>query len=128
MWTLRAEISFDICLFSELQKMQIFTSQRMVSSLCVLRIFKNQSDFIVLSFWNDVPLDFTLLKKRGERQCCKGLYSTRQAPLSMEFSRQEFLRGLPFPTPGNLPIPGIEPNSPTLEADSLPSEPPGKPF
>ena len=46
----------------------------------------------------------------------------------MEFPRQEFWSGLPLPTPGNLPIPGIEPNSPTLGADSLPSEPPGKPF
>ena len=45
----------------------------------------------------------------------------------MEFSRQEFWGGLPFPSPGDLPDPGIEPGSPTLRADSLPSEPPGKP-
>ena len=50
-----------------------------------------------------------------------------QAPLSMEFSRQEYWSGLPFPSPGNLPDPGIEPRSLTLRADSLPSEPPGKP-
>ena len=50
----------------------------------------------------------------------------RQAPLSMEFSRQEDWSGLPFPLPGDLPNPGIEPRSPTLQADSLPSEPPGK--
>ena len=49
-----------------------------------------------------------------------------QASLSMEFSRQEHWSGLPFPTPGDLPNPGIEPGSPTLQADSLPSEPPGK--
>ena len=49
-----------------------------------------------------------------------------QAPLSMGFSRQEYWSGLPFPSPGNLPDPGIEPRSPTLEADALPSEPPGK--
>ena len=49
-----------------------------------------------------------------------------QAPPSMEFSRQEYWSGLPFPSPGNLPDPGIEPESPTLQADSLPSEPPGK--
>ena len=49
-----------------------------------------------------------------------------QAPLSIEFSRQEYWSGLPFPTPG--PNPGIEPRSPALQADSLPSEPPGKPF
>ena len=38
------------------------------------------------------------------------------------------LSGLPFPSPGDLPDPGIEPGSPTLRADSLPSEPPGKPY
>ena len=50
-----------------------------------------------------------------------------QAPSSMEFSRQEYWRGLPFPSPGDLSDPGIKPGSPTLQADSLPSEPPGKP-
>ena len=49
-----------------------------------------------------------------------------QAPLSMRFSRQEYWSGLPFPTPGDLPDSGIEPRSPTLEADALTSEPPGK--
>ena len=43
-----------------------------------------------------------------------------QAPQSMEFSRQEFWSGLPFPTPGDLPDTGIEPGSPALQADSLP--------
>ena len=51
-----------------------------------------------------------------------------QAPLSMEFSRQEYWSGLPFPSPGDLPNPGIEPGSPALQTDALPSEPPGKPF
>ena len=50
-----------------------------------------------------------------------------QAPLSMEFSRQEYWNGLPFPTPKDLPGPGMEPGSPALQADSLPSKPPGKP-
>ena len=49
----------------------------------------------------------------------------------MEFSRQEYLSGLqarrPFPSPGDLPNPGIKPRSPALQADSLPAEPPGKP-
>ena len=53
---------------------------------------------------------------------------TYQAPLSMGFSRQEYWSGLPFPSPRNLlPYPTIEPGSPTLQADALPSEPPGKP-
>ena len=50
-----------------------------------------------------------------------------QAPLSMGFSRQEYWSGLPFPSPGDLPNPGIEPRPPALQADALPSEPPGKP-
>ena len=51
-----------------------------------------------------------------------------QAPLSMGFSRQECWSRLPFPSPGDLPDPGIEPRSPTLLADALQSEPPGKPM
>ena len=50
-----------------------------------------------------------------------------QASQSMEFSRHEYWSGWPFPSPGDLPDPGIEPGSPTLQADALPSEPPGKP-
>ena len=50
-----------------------------------------------------------------------------KALLSMEFSRQEYWSGLPFPSPGDLPHPGTEPRSTTLQADALPSEPPGKP-
>ena len=49
-----------------------------------------------------------------------------QAALSMEFSRPKYWSGLPFPSPGNLPDPGIEPESPALQVDSLLSEPPGK--
>ena len=45
-----------------------------------------------------------------------------QAPLSMGFPRQEYWSGLPFPSPGNLPYPGIKPGSPVLQADSLPTE------
>ena len=51
-----------------------------------------------------------------------------QAPLSMGFSKQEYWSGLPFPSPGDLPHPGIEPRSPTLHTDSLPSEAPGNPL
>ena len=50
-----------------------------------------------------------------------------QDPLSMGFSRQEYWSGLPFPSPGVLPDPGIEPRSPALQADSLPTELWGKP-
>ena len=58
---------------------------------------------------------------------CHPVDCNLQAPLSMGFSRQEYYSGLPFPSPGDLPDPRIEPRSPTLEADALTSEPPGKP-
>ena len=65
-------------------------------------------------------------------QSCLTLCVTRpvihQVPLFMGFFRQEYWSGLPFPSPGDLPNPGIEPTSPALQADALPSEPPGKPF
>ena len=51
-----------------------------------------------------------------------------QAPPSVGFFRQEYWSGLPFPSPGDLPNPGIEPESPALEAEALSSEPPGKPM
>ena len=50
-----------------------------------------------------------------------------QAPPSMGFSRPECWSGLPFPSSGDLPNPGIEPGSPAMQADALLSEPPGKP-
>ena len=61
-----------------------------------------------------------------------GLFATPwtvayQVPPSMGFSRQEYWSGLPFPSPGDLPDPGIEPESPALQADALTSEPPGSP-
>ena len=63
---------------------------------------------------------------------CVQLFATswtvaHQAPLSLGFPRQEYQSGLPCPPPGDLPNPGIEPGSLTLQADSLSSDPPGKP-
>ena len=55
---------------------------------------------------------------------CDPMDCSLQAPPSMGFSRQEYWSGLPFPSPGDLPDPGIELGSPALQADSLPSEPP----
>ena len=62
---------------------------------------------------------------------CHPLDCSLRAPLSMGFSRQEYWSGLPFPPPGDLPVPGNEPASPVapaLQADSLPTEPSGKPY
>ena len=52
---------------------------------------------------------------------------TYQTPLTMGFSKLRYWSGLPFPSPGVFPDPGIKPRSPTLQADALPSEPSGKP-
>ena len=67
------------------------------------------------------------------RSSCVWVFATPwaialQAPLSMGFSRQEYWSGLPCPPPGDLPNPGIEPGSSALQANSLPSEQPGKPM
>ena len=67
-----------------------------------------------------------------QSQDCVRLFATpwtvaHQTPLSMGFSRPEYWSGLPFPPPGDLPDPGIEPGSPSLQVVSLPAEPRGKP-
>ena len=59
---------------------------------------------------------------------CEPWTAAHQAPLSMGFSMQEYCSGLPFPPPGDLLNPGIKPRSPTLQVDSLPTEPPGRPL
>ena len=59
---------------------------------------------------------------------CDPMDIDHRAPRSMEFSRQEYWRGKPLLSPGGLFNSGIEPRSPELQADSLPSEPPGKPL
>ena len=64
-------------------------------------------------------------KERKVAQSCPTLCAY-QALTSMGFSRQEYWSGLPFPSPGDLPDSGIEPRSPALQTDALPSEPPGK--
>ena len=58
---------------------------------------------------------------------CVGLFATSWTTQSTESSRPECWSGCPFPSAGDLPNLGIEPRSPTLQADSLPAEPPGKP-
>ena len=60
--------------------------------------------------------------------CCDTVDCSRQAPLSIGFSRQEYWSGLPFPSLGDLPDPGIEPGTPALQADSLLTELRGKPI
>ena len=82
---------------------------------------------------SSLPIPISLsFSKKVKSLSCVWLFVTpwtvaSQGPLSMGFSRQEYWSGLPFPSPGDLPNPGIEPGSPSLQADALPSEPPGKP-
>ena len=86
--------------------------------------------FIMLkSFHNNIKPLTQCLKVKLKLLSCVQLFVTQwtvahQAPPSMEFSRQEW-SGLPFPSPGDLPDPGIEPRSPALWTDALPSEPLG---
>ena len=61
------------------------------------------------------------------RLCATPLMAAHQAPLSLGFSRQEHWSVLPFPSPVDHHDPGIEPRSPTVQADSLPAALPGKP-
>ena len=70
------------------------------------------------------------MKERVSLSCqtlCDPMDIAHQSPLSMGFSKQEYWSGLSFPSPGDLPDPGIEPRNPALQAISLLTEPPGKP-
>ena len=99
-------------------------------------------NFILITINLKEDNDQTTLSFFGEFTSCLEYYQPHQMnvlvsqscptlcnpmDLSMEFSRQEYWSGLPFPSPRDLPNPGIELGSPALQADSLPTEPPGKP-
>ena len=82
-----------------------------------------------LSVYNRV-LNHRVKRKKYQLLNCIGLFATpwivaHQAPLCMELSRKEYWNGQPFPSPVYLPKPGIKPGFPTLQAESLPSEPLG---
>ena len=68
-----------------------------------------------------------MLSRFNHVRLCEPMTIAYQAPLSMKLSRKKYWSGLPFPSPGDLPNPGIRPGSPGLQADTSPSEPPGKP-
>ena len=75
-----------------------------------------------------MPVTYTRESESDVAQLCPTLFDpAHQASLSMGFSRQVYWSGLPFPSPGDLPDPGMEPRSPALQADALPSEPLGMP-
>ena len=87
----------------------------------------------IVNLWERAITVFKVRKKRVKSLSCVRLFATPwtvayQAPPSMEFSRQEYWSGLSFPSPGDLPNPGIEPSSPAVQEDALLSEPPGSPY
>ena len=100
----------------------------------MLNIYRNWLWYLKLSSnWSRTGgvLLFRCLKVKVKSLSHVQLFATpwtvaHQAPLSMVFPRQEYWKGLPFLSPGDLPNPGIEPRSATLQADALTSAPPGK--
>ena len=75
-----------------------------------------------------VPRMSSLRVRLGRRICRGRMAEDGRTARQPGFSRQEYWSGLPFPSPGDLPNPGIEPSSPAFQADTLTSEPPGKPI
>ena len=74
------------------------------------------------------PKEIWKWKWKWKPLSCDRLFVTPWAIESMEFPRPEYWSGQPFPSPGDLPNPGIKPRSPALQTDSLPAEPPGNPM
>ena len=84
-------------------------------------------EWVAISFskGSSQPRDQTQVSRIAGRRYCKPV--AHQAPLSMGFPRQEYWSVLPFPSPGDLPAPGIEPASPALAGGFFTAEPPWKP-
>ena len=117
-------------------------SQLQVLSLTSCVILERLPDFekLFLFFFNlendsGITYNYKYIETKSESvsRWVLSLFGTprtaaRQTPLSLGFSRQKSCFGLPFPSPGALPDPGMEPRSPALQADCLWSEPPEKPY
>ena len=84
------------------------------------------SQFVIITMWSLTVPESESFSHSVMSDSVTACALAHQASLSMEFSTQGHWSGLPFPSPGHLPDPEIEPKSPTLQADSLPTEPPGK--
>ena len=110
-------------------------SQLKINTICQIQLWTGLGEFRSIQV-DHVYVHQKVTRRKSESenevvQSCLTLCnpmdsSLHQAPPSMGFSRQEYWSGLPFPSPGNLLDPGIEPRSPTLQTDALPSEPSGK--
>ena len=121
------EIWNDEAVFS---RRKIQTNEVMTNALNNDCFLKTTFGLQLVLNWNSINIKLKV-KVKVKSLSCVWLSATpwivaHQALPSMGFSRQEYWSGLPFPSPGDLPDPGIEPRSPSLQADALPSESPGK--
>ena len=89
-----------------------------VTMFCAYGLFSNS----LLWLWSE------MLVAQSCPTLCNPMDQSPPCSLSMEISRQEYQNGLSFPSPGGLPNPETDPKSPVLQADRLPSEPPGRPI
>ena len=119
-------ISHCETLLSHLTKMTIIQSK--VNTESYKRLLKRLRSFTISCQKQQINISrkLCLLVKSLSRIPMD--YIVCQAPPAMGFSRQEYWNGMPLPSPGDLPDPGIKPSPPALKADFLPSEPPGNPF
>jgi len=116
-----AWMNLEIVILSEV-------SQRKIHDIAYMRnLIKVQKWTYQQNRVTGVKIKTKKQKNYGYLGTRKGVTIAHKASPSMEFSRQVYWSGFPFPSPGDLPDPGIEPGSPTLQADALLAEPPEKP-
>ena len=113
-------------LWKPVRYLQITCARNGFKSFRLISLMKLQPWLFNWNHWNGLP-SLKVLVTQFCPTCATPWTIARQAPLSMEFSRQEYWSGLPFPSPRDLPDPGVRFGSPTLWADSLPYELPAKP-
>ena len=104
-------------------------SSEPIKSIIFWRMFRINCSIMDIKFCNLLILElsnhYNVVKWKWKLLCHIWLFAT--PGIVLEFSRPEYWSGQPFPSPGDLPNPGIEPRSPALQVDSSPAEPPGKP-
>ena len=108
-------------------------TQEAVKVVWCSHLFKNFPQFVVIHTVKGFGVINKAERKKVNSLSHVQLFATPwtiayRAPPSMEFSRQEYWSGLPFPSPEDLLDPRVKPGSPALQADALPPEPPGKPL
>ena len=107
------------------------TSGKDHSVMDVFKVLGSNSNCYFLALWSKVVTNnsvSSLWKWKWKSLSHVWLFATPRTIQSMEFSRPEYWSGWPFPSPGDLPNPGIKPRSPALQEDSLPAEPQEKTF